>query len=399
MDESLFSSPETPAGTDAEATPQTMREARLARESAREDAARLRRLLWIFAALAAILVAPYIAGRIQYEMTSAEERARGEYAREHLGEYRLDQLNEAHRLLANAVAPSVVNVRTNRRRVQGQGSGVIVDADGYILTNHHVVQNLRSVEIELSDGRLGNASVVGVDPHLDLAVLKTELTDLTAAPWGDSSDLQSGELVWALGSPFGLSRTITRGIVSATERRGISPGTYTEFLQTDAAVNPGNSGGPLVNVRGEVVGINTAIIGEDYRGVSFAIPSDLARETYEAIRRDGHVIRGFLGINPARVSTAFARKLNLGPNRGVMVAAVTKNTPAHSAGLEPFDVIISWNGIEYSDPTLLSRAIAATDVGSTATMEVVREATDGPQELTLEVTVGTRPADERLSEE
>lgn len=357
------------------------------------EAARLRRLLVLLLALASLVVAPYVAGRIQYEMTAAEERARYEAARAYLGEFRLDQLNTAHRLLAQAVSPSVVSIRTRQWQAEGRGSGVIVDEQGYILTNHHVVAGLQHVELELSDGRPASAAVVGVDPHLDLAVLKTELSDLVAAPWGDSDQLQAGELVWALGSPFGLSKTITRGIVSATERRDITPGSYTEFLQTDAAVNPGNSGGPLVNVAGEVVGINTAIIGDDFQGVSFAIPSNLARATYEAIRRDGYVVRGFLGISPSRVSARRARLLQLEANQGVLVAGLSEGTPAAQAGLELGDVILSWNGDAYSDPTLLSRAIAATEVGSTASIEVVRPAENGPQQLTLEVLVGTRPTD------
>lgn len=384
--------PTNPATTDTTAEPSTTAPPR--REtSAGNETARLRWLLGLFFVLAALVITPYVAGRIQYEMTAAQERARYEAAQAYLGELGLDQLNTAHRMLAQAVAPSVVSIRTRQWRAEGRGSGVIVDQLGYILTNHHVVAGLQNVEIELSDGRRASAAVVGVDPHLDLAVLKTELSDLIAASWGDSDQLQAGELVWALGSPFGLNKTITRGIVSATERRDITPGSYTEFLQTDAAVNPGNSGGPLVNVAGEVVGINTAIIGDDFQGVSFAIPSSLARSTYEAIRRDGYVVRGFLGIHPSRVSQSRAQRLQLKPNQGVLVAGLSDDTPADSAGLELGDVILSWNGDAYSDPTLLSRAIAATEVGSTAAIEVIREADNGPQQLMLEVLVGTRPPD------
>lgn len=366
----------------------------LAPEPGMQDGARLRRLLWIFALLSAVLVAPYIAGRIQYELTSAEERARLAIAREHLKDFNLTQLNTAHRLLAQAIEPSVVSIRTHRGIGEGLGSGVIVDAAGYIITNHHVVAEFRSAEIELSDGRTGSASVVGVDPFFDLAVLKTELKNLAPAAWGDSDRLRAGELVWAFGSPFGLQKTITRGIVSATERRSLSPNLDEEavFLQTDAAVNPGNSGGPLVNTDGEVVGINTAIVGEEYLGVSFAIPSNRARATYDAIRQGGDVERGYLGVAPIYLSVRQARRMGLPNNQGVLIASVGRDTPAEDAGIELGDVILSWNGSSFDDPTALSRAIAATAIGSTAEVELIRVVPDGSVEhLTVEVTVAARP--------
>ncbi|NOY30236.1 MAG: trypsin-like serine protease, partial [Planctomycetes bacterium] len=234
----------------------------------RRELLRLRRLLWVFSLLLAVLIAPSVAGRIQYALTKAKETARADVAREYLPDFNLSHFNTASRLLAQQVGPSVVNVSTRSGRAQGEGSGVIVDAEGYIVTNHHVVDGVRTVEIQLSDGRRGTASVVGIDPLVDVAVLKTNLDNLVAAKWGDSDELSVGETVWALGSPFGLQRSVTFGILSAKGRRGISgrrgrarSSVYQEFLQTDAAVNPGNSGGPLVNVRGEIIGINTAIIG------------------------------------------------------------------------------------------------------------------------------------------
>ena len=395
MRETLTPSLQPKAGEEPRRQPHLAR--RAIPEAGSEDAARLKRLLWTFAFLLAVLVAPSVVGRIQYAITAAQERARLDVARENLGTLDLHQLNTANRLLAQAVVPSVVSLSASDRIVDRIGSGVIVDADGYIVTNHHVVKGIASIEVTLSDGRSGSASVIGVDPEFDLAVLKTELEGLSAATWGNSANLQAGELVWALGSPFRLPNTITQGIVSATERREIhepspSPRSpYTEFLQTDAAVNPGNSGGPLVNVNGEVVGINTAIVGEEFKGISFAIPSELARSTYEALRRDGHVNRGYLGVLPAKVSDRYARRLRIETQQGVLIAGMSDGTPAAKAGLELGDVILRWDGAPYSDPTLLSRAIAATPIGSAVALDVVRPTLGGSQSLSLEVTVGARP--------
>jgi serine protease Do len=217
--------------------------------------------------------------------------------------------------------------------------------------------------------------------------------DLTPAEWGDSNELEVGDLVWALGSPFGLQKSITSGILSAKERRGITGGVIQEFLQTDAAVNPGNSGGPLVNVEGKVVGINTAIIGPSYQGISFAIPSELARASYEQLRQHGYVLRGFLGIQPDEVPDQVARDLGLNRSEGVLVLKVDPNTPAADAGIEVGDVILSWNGEKYSDPVLLSRAIAGTAIGAKVPVKVVRDSNRGVKKLDLDVTVAARPRD------
>jgi S1-C subfamily serine protease len=362
-------------------------------------ASRLKWLIWVFALLFAVLVAPSVAGRIQYALTAAKERAQYDFAREHHQDLNLNQISNASRLLAQFVGPSVVNVRTDRGRGEGQGSGVIVDAEGYIVTNYHVVYGVDTVEVQLSDGRRGPASVVGRDALIDVAVLKTELDNLIPAEWGDSDELAVGEMVWALGSPYGLQKSITFGILSAKERRGYNiPQTniYQEFLQTDAAVNPGNSGGPLVNAEGQVIGINTAIIGESYRGISFAIPSTIARQSYEQLRRDGWVQRGWLGVEPSKVKDRLSRRLGLQRDQGVQVMHVEKNTPAEDAGMEVDDVILSWDGVEFSDPTLMSRAIAATTIGSEVPVEIVRRGENGPDRLTLTVTVATRPRNDSL---
>jgi serine protease Do len=358
-----------------------------------EDRARLGRLILVFAILSAILVAPSVVGRIEYALTSARERARLDVARANLADFKLDQISAAYRMLAQSVSPSVVNIRTALPRGEGQGSGVIVDPAGYVITNNHVVEGVRSVEIQLSDGRRGTATVVGIDPLTDIAVLKTEMSDLAAVDWGDSDELQVGDIVWALGSPFGLQKSVTFGILSAKERRGISgtEGVFQEYLQTDAAVNPGNSGGPLVNHEGKIVGINTAIIGPSYLGVSFAIPSALARASYEQIRDKGYVLRGFLGVRPEEVPDRQARRLGLERGEGVLVTEVDPNTPADDAGLEPGDVILTWNGEDFSNPTLLSRAIAATPIGTEVKVKLVRESSAGPKEVEIDVKVAARP--------
>ncbi|WP_428304727.1 S1C family serine protease [Lacipirellula sp.] len=358
-----------------------------------EEGLRLKRLLWVFTVLVIILVAPSFVYRIEYSLTSARERARLDVARANLKDFKLDQISNGYRMLAQTVQPSVVNISTKRGRAEGQGSGVIIDKEGYILTNNHVIEGVETAEIKLSDGRRDvDAVVVGIDPMTDLAVLKTDLKDLVPAEWGDSNELQVGDIVWALGSPFGLEKSITSGILSAKERRGIT-GTRViqEFLQTDAAVNPGNSGGPLVNHEGKVVGINTAIIGPSYQGISFSVPSELAKASYDQIREHGYVLRGFLGVSPNEVTDDIARELGLERGEGVLVTSVDRNTPAAEAGLRPFDVILSWNGVEFSDPTLLSRAIAATPIGTDVPVKLVRSARGKPKSVDLTVKVAARP--------
>jgi len=367
----------------------------------RQDLYRLRRLLMIFGLLLSVLIVPVVVERIQYAITSGKERAHYDVARELKSEFSLRGFSDASRLLANYVGPSVVSIRTRGRRGEGQGSGVIVDEAGYIVTNHHVVENTPSVELQLSDGRRGVATVVGMDAAVDVAVLKTEMDNLIPAQWGDSDELNVGELVWAVGSPFGLEKSITQGIVSAKERRGIASrrnrptSLYQEFLQTDAAVNPGNSGGPLVNSDGEIVGINTAIMGDTYQGISFSIPSSIARSSYEQLRRDGTVERGYLGVGPTKVPDQMSRKLGLERNQGVLVMNVQSFTPAAEAGIRVGDVILTWDGHEFADPYLLSRAIAATPIGSDVPVEIVRLRADEPKPMTLSVKVAAKPKEQR----
>jgi serine protease Do len=347
--------------------------------------------LWIFAILTVALVTPSMISRIEYARTAARERARYDVARENREAMNLEQISAAYRMIPQLISPSVVNIRTHLGMALGQGSGVIVDKAGFIITNAHVVEGVRTAEIQLSDGRRGTATVRGVDPQTDIAVLRTEMDDLVPAEWGDSADLEVGELVWAVGSPFGLQKSVTSGILSAKERRGVGGGVLQEFLQSDAAVNPGNSGGPLIDIHGKVIGINTAIVGDAYQGISFAIPSELARESYERLRRDGYIEHGFLGIRPEPVPDHIADDLDLEREHGVWVAVVQPDSPADAAGVRINDVIVEFDGQEYSDPTLLSRAIASKAIGTEVAMKIVRASFGGVKELELKVRVAPRP--------
>jgi S1-C subfamily serine protease len=274
--------------------------------------------LWtLLIVLLIVLIGPFLMGRFIYYATYNELKAGYDVATGALEQLkpRLNDLELASRLVAKRVEPSVVSIiRPNGRGLDGQGSGVIVDKDGYILTNFHVVKDAGAIEVRLSDRRITNASVVGADAATDLAILKIDLPNLIAAEWGDSDKLQVGDLVWALGSPYGLERSLTFGIVSAKSRRSgsyVSGSLYQEYLQTDAAVNPGNSGGPLVNIEGQVVGINAAIFGTGYQGISFAIPSALAHEKYDELRTKGHIDRAWLGIEPLEVPAEVRDQLGL----------------------------------------------------------------------------------------
>jgi serine protease Do len=351
----------------------------------------------VFGVLLLLLIGPLLAGRFIYYATYNELRAGYDVATSTLESLkpRLNDLELASRLVAKRVEPSVVSIiRPSRRGLDGQGSGVIVDPAGYIVTNSHVVEGARSIQVRLSDRRTAEATVVGADPLTDIAVLQVDLPNLIAAEWGDSDKMQVGDLVWALGSPYGLERSLTFGIVSAKSRRSsshLSRSPYQEYMQTDAAVNPGNSGGPLVNIEGQVVGINAAIYGSAYQGISFAIPSSLAREKYDELRAKGRIDRAWLGIEPRDVSEEVRELYGLDLGQGVLVYSVEAEAPAGRSGLRPGDVILQWNDHEASDPTLLSRAIAATEIGSTAKLVILRHNGDDTEKLALDVEVERRP--------
>ena len=258
------------------------------------------------------------------------------------------------------------------------GSGVIVSADGLVLTNSHVVGGARSADIRVTlsdDPRELPAKVVGIDQLTDLAVVKIEATGVTPLPWGDSSKLRVAEWVLAVGNPFTFSQTVTLGIVSNVNRHDPQLATYNDFIQTDAAINPGNSGGALVNSRGELVGINTMIYSQTggYQGIGFAIPANLARSIMDELVANGEVVRGSIGNLTLRtVSSAEARRARLGDAGGVLVYNMYRSDPAYRAGIVPGDVIVRYDGKEITEESQLQRLIAASKIGSTVRVDVVR---------------------------
>jgi serine protease Do len=345
--------------------------------------------------------------RIQYSRMQGEVRAIDEALPGDLGK-KIGSLGKAFVVLAKKVGPSVVHIDTRgtelrqndvfgqqqQYETEGEASGVVVDPAGYIVTNNHVVENATNVKVTLSDGAsYDHAEVVGRDPGYDLAVIKIPKGDLIAADWGDSDTLDVGEMVLAIGNPFGLDRSVTFGIVSAKNRRGVGNSTN-EFLQTDAAVNPGNSGGPLINMGGQIVGINTAIVGPTYQGISFALPSNVAKTVYEQLKQHKAVVRGYLGVVSSQLNPAAARQLGLKSGEGVVVMSVSPGSPAEQAGIRKFDIIVEWDGHPIEDPKLLSFYVARSKVGGKVPVKLIRPDLTGGgrhQEMHLDVSVAQRP--------
>lgn len=249
---------------------------------------------------------------------------------------------------------------------QGMGSGVIVSEDGLIITNNHVIEGADEIRVTLQDREEFPATVVGVDPKTDLAVLRIEKTDLATIPWGDSENLEVGEFVLAIGSPFGLSRTVTMGIISATGRANVGIADYEDFIQTDAAINPGNSGGPLVNIQGELIGINTAIFSRSggYQGIGFAVPSNMARRIMEQLLSTGRVSRGWLGVTIQDITPDISRHFGLPEVRGALVGDVAPGSPAQEAGLQRGDILLEFSGKPVADVSSLRNLVASAKVGS-----------------------------------
>ena len=273
-------------------------------------------------------------------------------------------------------------------RVQnGLGSGVIVRNDGYILTNNHVVEGASILEVELSDDRKFDAKVIGTDVRTDLAILKIEATGLVAALLGNSADMEVGDWVIAIGSPFGLTQTVTAGIVSATNRSDQGITMYDNFIQTDAAINPGNSGGPLLNMRGEVIGINTAIASRSggYNGICFAIPSDTAKRVLDDLISKGRVTRGVIGIRPETLKPETAERLSLpAGTRGALIASVTKGLPAYKAGLKEGDVITAINGNAINSDSAMRRFVGETKPGTQIRISYLRDGKRSEVTLTVD---------------
>ena len=292
------------------------------------------------------------------------------------------------------------------RREQSLGSGVIVDSNGYIVTNNHVIAQADEIAVLLSDKREFAGKVVGTDPKTDIAVIKIEAKSLPTIPWGDSNGLKVGEYVLAIGNPFGLNQTVTMGIISAVGRANVGIADYEDFIQTDAAINPGNSGGALVNARGELIGVNTAIFSRSggYMGIGFAVPSNMVRLVMTSLIKEGKVVRGWLGVSIQEVTSELAKQFGVQEAKGALVSDVLKETPAERAGLKRGDVIIRYNGREVSNAGQLRNLVAETPVGEKVRVVVIRDKREKEVEVKIEeqpkeVAAGGGPGGEPLANE
>jgi len=319
-------------------------------------------------------------------------------------------------LAARAAAPAVVSVTASRmaqrsphaddprfrfffgdgaatQRRLGLGSGVIVSPEGYLLTNHHVVEEATEIEVQLTDGRQARARLVGSDPETDIAVLKIDLDALPVVTLGDVRALQVGDAVLAIGNPFNVGQTVTAGIVSALDRKQDGSSPFQNFIQTDAAINPGNSGGALVNASGHLVGINSAIYSRTggSMGIGFAVPVDTARQVMEALVRGGSVRRGWIGVEPRDLSAELAESLRLPVTSGVLITGVQQNGPAARGGVRPGDIVVRVGDTPVNNTTELLAAVAALPPQSRSTLALHR----GEELLEVPVVVAERPRVQR----
>lgn len=331
----------------------------------------------------------------------------------------LRAMEHAFTAVAERVMPSVVNIvavpkkgapmtgeeipeqfreffeefRKRRPDPRATGSGVIVDPNGYILTNNHVIENAAEIIVRLSDARKFTAKLIGRDPKTDLAVLKVDApAPLPAAELGDSEALRIGQWAIAIGNPFGLDRTVTVGIISATARTRVGVATYENFIQTDASINPGNSGGPLLNIDGRVIGVNTAIVATG-QGIGFAIPINMAREIMAQLISGGRVVRGWLGITIQDVTEELAKGFGVTEREGVLVGGVMPGGPAEAAGLKAGDIIVEFAGVAIRETPDLQRRVASVTPGKPTDVTVLREG----QRTSLRVTIGEMPSDEPVA--
>lgn len=371
-------------------------------------------LVFILCFLFGIWIIPWIAYPISYSINRGAEKAKTEAAIAFFKEMHEQNIELPTSTIipwvVKKVGSSVVGIKTHStqpipqpanafgrglqrggQEIYGEGSGIIIDTQGYVLTNFHVVGTADRISVVLSDGReIQNVRHIGSDPATDLTVLKIEVSGLRAMEWGNSDDAEVGEQVLAIGNPFGLEHTVTQGIISAKERYQAIPNSpmELEFLQTDAAINPGNSGGALVNIRGELVGINTAILGESYQGIGFAIPSTLAKKIYERIVQTGKSVRhGYLGIIMEPLSDSYAQKNKVEPGKGVVVKNVISDSPADKIGLRSGDIIQRWDDKDISTIPQLTHLVFLTEPGTPVTLHFVR---DG-EKLEKTVTIDERP--------
>lgn len=324
------------------------------------------------------------------------------------------ELSEAFSYVAEKAAPSVVYIETEkvvsiprnifpfdffgdeffkrffsipRYRQRGAGSGFIISSDGYVVTNNHVIQGAQKITVKLVDGRTFKAKIVGTDPFSDIALLKINTNNLPVLKLGNSDLIKVGEWVIAIGNPFGLSHTVTVGVVSAKGRSGIGISDIEDFIQTDAAINPGNSGGPLLNLKGEVIGMNTAIFTRSggYMGIGFAIPSNIVKTVVEQLKTKGKVERGFLGVYIQDLTPALAKELGLKIKEGALITQVMPGSPADKAGLKEKDVIISYNGKPVRNASDLKNYVLLTKPGTKVILKIIRNG----KEMRLKVKIGT----------
>jgi serine protease Do len=320
--------------------------------------------------------------------------------------------------IASSLSPSVVNISTTKVmkrelapllddpfseffspfrdfkmpkkwKEQSLGSGVIVSPDGYIITNNHVIEQADEIRVTLFDKRSFKAKVIGADNKTDVAVVKIDADSLYAVQWGDSDKLQVGEFVLAIGNPYGLSHTITMGIISAVGRANVGIADYEDFIQTDAAINPGNSGGPLVNTKGEVIGINTAIFSKSggYQGIGFAVPSNMARLVMNQLIQKGKVTRGWLGVTIQEITPELSQKFGLKTAKGALIGDVAKGSPAEKSGLRRGDIILEFNGKKVDDVGNLRNMVAQSKVGAQIPLTILRSG----KEYSINVTTSELP--------
>ena len=279
--------------------------------------------------------------------------------------------------------------RPRKFKQRGQGSGFIISRDGYILTNNHVVGDADTIKVKLADGRKFKAKVIGKDPQSDVAVIKINATGLPTLPLGNSDSIQVGEWVIAIGNPFGLTQTVTVGVISAKGRSRLGITDYEDYIQTDAAINPGNSGGPLINIHGEAIGINSAIFSRSggYMGIGFAIPINMAKAVKNQLIKNGKVVRGWLGVVIQEIDEDLAKSFGLKKAEGVLISEVAENSPAKKAGLKSGDIILKMDGHNVVDIGELRNKIALTPPGSKVTFDILREG----KHKTVTVTIEEKP--------
>ncbi len=370
-------------------------------------------LLFVVASILAGLIAGYVALRFNDQEPSLQIREATRPTRS------VDNTPPfSYAAAVRAAAPSVVNIYTAKittqrenpllkdpylRRYYGSrlgqprqhietslGSGVIISADGLILTNHHVVQDADAIKVFLNNGRSLDARVLGSDSDADIAVLKVDASNLPTIPVAHSADVRVGDVALAIGNPFGVGQTVTMGIISATGRNHLGINTFENFIQTDAAINPGNSGGALIDARGNLIGINTAIFSKSggYQGIGFTIPSDLAIGVMKQIIKHGRVIRGWLGVAGEDVTPALARAFGLKIVKGVLISAVLRDGPADQAGVRPGDVITEINGQELKNAYDILNIVSVLRPGSKVSLEGLR----GSTPFNAEVILAERPS-------